>query len=84
MQFLGKDLKKMITASFKQIAEETSGVKVNEELEKLVANLKEVSTSLSGNESFKLGLDEASIERITAAIQNMADMIQRAFGVARP
>ncbi len=77
-----KDLKKMINSSFKQISEETSGVKVNEELEKLVSNLKEVSASLSGNESFKLGLDEASIERITDAIQNMADMIQRAFGVA--
>lgn len=77
-----KDLKKMINSSFKQISEETSGIKVNEELEKLVTNLKEVYSSLSGNENFKLGLDEASIERITDAIQNMADMIQRAFGVA--
>ena len=77
-----KDLKKMINASFKEIAKETSGVKVNEELEKLVTNLKEVSSSLSGNENFKFGLDEASIGRITAAIRDMADMIQRAFGVA--
>ena len=77
-----KDLKKMVNTSFKKIAEETSGVKVNEELEKLVTNLKEVSKSMSGNESFKFGLDEDSINAITKAIQNMADMIQRAFGVA--
>ena len=76
------DLKAMIDESFKAIAEDTTGLKVNEELEKLVTNLKEVSSSLSGNENFKFGLDEASIERITAAIRDMADMIQRAFGVA--
>lgn len=76
------DLKAMINDSLKSIAEDTTGIKVNEELEKLVANLKEVSSSLSGNESFKFGLDEASIERITTAIRDMADMIQRAFGVA--
>ena len=76
------ELKAMINKSFEAIANETTGVKVNEELEKLVTNLKEVSSSLSGNENFKFGLDEASIERITAAIKDMADMIQRAFGVA--
>lgn len=76
------ELSAMVSASLGKIAEDTTGVKVNQELEKLVTNLKEVSTSLSGNENFKLGLDEASIERITKAIQNMADMIQRAFGVA--
>ena len=76
------DLKEMINDSLKAIAEDTTGLKVNEELEKLVTNLKEVSTSLSGNENFKFGLDEASIERITTAIRDMADMIQRAFGVA--
>lgn len=77
-----KDLKAMVDDAFKAIAEDTTGLNVNSELEKLVENLKEVSSSLSGNENFKFGLDEASIERITAAIRDMADMIQRAFGVA--
>ena len=77
-----KELKAMINDSFETIAKETSGIDINKELEKLVTNLKEVSTSLSGNESFKFGLDEDSIDRITTAIKNMADMIQRAFGVA--
>ena len=76
------DLKAMIDDSFKAIAEDTTGLNVNSELEKLVGNLKEVSSSISGNENFKFGLDEDSITRITDAIKNMADMIQRAFGVA--
>ena len=76
------DLKAMIDDSLKAIAEDTTGIKVNEELEKLVTNLKEVSSSMSGNESFKFGLDEDSINSITSAIKNMADMIQRAFKVA--
>ena len=76
------ELSTMVDSSLGKIAEDTTGLNVNQELEKLVTNLKEVSTSLSGNENFKLGLDEASIKRITAAIKDMADMIQRAFGVA--
>ena len=76
------ELSAMVSSSLGKIAEGTTGLNVNQELEKLVTNLREVSTSLSGNENFKFGLDEASIERITAAIKNMADMIQRAFGVA--
>ena len=76
------DLSKMVNTSLKEIAKKTSGLNVNKELEQLISNLKEVSTSLVGNENFKLGLDEASINRITAAIENMANMIQRAFGVA--
>ena len=77
-----EELSTMVSSSLGKIANDTTGLNVNQELEKLVANLKEVSTSLSGNENFKFGLDEASIERITAAIKDMADMIQRAFGVA--
>ena len=77
-----EELSTMVNSSLGKISEDTTGLSVNSELEKLVNNLKEVSTSLSGNENFKFGLDEASIERITAAIKNMADMIQRAFGVA--
>ena len=77
-----EELSTMVSSSLGKIANDTTGLNVNQELEKLVANLKEVSTSLSGNENFKFGLDEASIERITAAIRDMADMIQRAFGVA--
>ena len=76
------ELSAMVNSSLGKIAEGTTGLNVNQELEKLVANLKEVSASLSGNESFKFGLDEDSIDRITTAIKNMADMIQRAFGVA--
>lgn len=72
----------MVNSSLEKIANETSGINVNEELNKLVANLKEVSTSLSGNESFKFGIDEDSIKRITDAIEGMANMIKRAFGVA--
>ena len=79
---LMNDLSKVVNDSLKKIAKNTTGLNVNQELEKLVANLKEVSTSLSGNENFKFGLDEASIERIATAIRDMADMIQRAFGVA--
>lgn len=77
-----KELSTMVNSALGNIAKDTTGLNVNEELEKLVTNLKEVSTSLSGNESFKFGLDEDSIKRITAAIKDMADMIQRAFGVA--
>ena len=77
-----EELSTMVSSSLGKIANDTTGLNVNQELEKLVANLKEVSASLSGNENFKFGLDEASIERITAAIRDMADMIQRAFGVA--
>ena len=76
------ELSTMVNSSLGKIAQDTTGLNVNGELEKLVANLREVSTSLSGNGNFKFGLDEASIERITTAIQNMADMIQRAFRVA--
>ena len=76
------ELSTMVNTSLGKIAESTTGLNVNSELEKLVANLKEVSVSLSGNGNFKFGLDEASIERINAAINNMANMIQRAFGVA--
>ena len=76
------ELSKVVDSSLKKIAKNTTGLNVNSELEKLVANLEKVSTSLTGNENFKFGLDEASIERITAAIRGMADMIQRAFGVA--
>ena len=77
-----EELSTMVNSSLGKIANDATGLNVNSELEKLIGNLKEVSTSLSGNENFKLGLDEASIERITAAIKDMADMIQRAFGVA--
>ena len=77
-----EELSDMVSSSLNKIANDTTGLNVNKELEKLVANLKEVSTSLSGNESFKFGLDEDSINAITKAIQNMADMIQRAFKVA--
>ena len=76
------ELSKVVNDSLKKISKNTTGLNVNQELEKLVANLKEISTSLSGNENFKFGLDEDSIKRITDAIKNMADMIQRAFGVA--
>ena len=77
-----KELEAMVDDAFKSIAENSTGLNVNEQLEKLVSNLKEVSTSLSGSEGFKFGLDEASIKRITDAIEGMADMIQRAFNVA--
>lgn len=77
-----EDLSSMVNSSLGKIANDATGLNVNSELEKLIGNLKEVSSSLSGNENFKFGLDEASIERITAAIKDMADMIQRAFGVA--
>ena len=77
-----KELKAMINDSFEAIAKEATGIDVNKELEKLVSNLKEISTSLSGNDSFKFGLDENSIKRITDAIDSMANMIQRAFKVA--
>ncbi len=76
------ELSTMVNSSLGKIAGDTTGLNVNEELSKLIDNLKEVSSSLSGNENFKFGLDETSIERITAAIRDMADMIQRAFGVA--
>ena len=76
------DLSNMVNKALKGIANETSGLNVNKQLEKLVENLKEISSSLSGNENFKLGLDEGSIDRITKAIENMANMIQRAFKVA--
>ena len=76
------ELSNMVNSSLGKIAKDSMGLSVNGELEKLIANLREVSTTLSGNGNFKFGLDEGSIERITAAIQNMADMIQRAFGVA--
>ena len=79
---LMENLSNVVNDSLEKIAKGTTGLNINEELGKLVANLKEVSTSLSGNENFKFGLDEDSIERITAAIRDMADMIQRAFGVA--
>ena len=77
-----EEISTMVNSSLGKIANDTTGLNVNQELEKLVTNLKEVSTSLSGNENFKIGLDEDSINGITKAIQNMADMIQRAFGVA--
>ena len=77
-----KDLVEMVNSSLGKIANETSGLNVNEELKGLVASLKEVSNALSGNENFKLGLDEDSIKRITDAIENMANMIKRAFNVA--
>ena len=77
-----EELSTMVSSSLGKIANDSTGLNVNQELEKLIGNLKEVSTSLSGNDSFKFGLDEASIERITSAIKDMADMIQRAFGVA--
>lgn len=77
-----KEVSAMVNDTLEKIAKESSGINVNKELEKLVGNLKEVSSSLSGNENFKFGLDEDSINRITAAIRDMADMIQRAFGVA--
>lgn len=77
-----EDLSSMVNSSLGKIANDATGLNVNSELEKLIGNLKEVSSSLSGNENFKFGLDEASIERITTAIKDMADMIQRAFGVA--
>lgn len=77
-----KEVSAMVNGTLEKIAKESSGINVNQELEKLIGNLKEVSSSLSGNENFKFGLDEASIARITAAIKDMADMIQRAFGVA--
>lgn len=77
-----KEVSAMVKNSLRKIANETSGININKELEKLVENLKELSTSLSGNENFKLGIDEESINRITMAIENMANMIQRAFKVA--
>lgn len=77
-----EDLSSMVDSSLGKIVSDTTGLNVNSELEKLITNLKEVSSSLSGNENFKFGLDETSINAITDAIKNMADMIQRAFGVA--
>ena len=77
-----EDHSAMVNSSLGKIADDATGLNVNQELEKLIGNLKEVSISLSGNENFKFGLDEVTIERITAAIRDMADMIQRAFGVA--
>lgn len=77
-----KELSEMVNSSLGKIANESSGLNVNEGLKGLVASLKEVSNSLSGNEGFKLGLDESSINRITSAIDNMANMIKRAFNVA--
>ena len=77
-----KELSEMVNSSLSKITNETSGLNVNEGLKNLVSSLKEVSTSLSGNENFKFGLDEASINRITSAIENMANMIKRAFNVA--
>ena len=76
------ELSTMVNSSLGKIAQDTTGLSVNSELEKLVTNLKEVSATLSGNGNLKFGLDEASIERITVAINNMANMMQRAFGVA--
>ena len=77
-----EDLSAMVSSSLGKIANDVTGLNVNQELEKLITNLKEVSSSLSGNENFKIGLDEDSINSITTAIKNMADMIQRAFKVA--
>ena len=77
-----KELSKMIDTSLKKISKEGLKLNVNEELDKLVASLGEVSTSLTGSEGFKFGLDADSIKRITDAIEGMAHMIQRAFGVA--
>ena len=77
-----KEVSAMVNGTLEKIANESSGINVNKELSELVANLKEVSNALAGNENFKLGIDEKSINRITDAIKNMADMIQRAFGVA--
>lgn len=76
------ELSTMVNTSLGKIAESTTGLNVNTELEKLIVNLKEVSATLSSSGNLKFGLDEGSIERITVAINNMANMIQRAFGVA--
>lgn len=77
-----KDLTDKINSTFKKISKEGFKLNINSELNKLIESLKEVSTSLSGNEGFKLGLDESSIMSITDAIENMANMIKRAFNVA--
>ena len=55
---------------------------INSEVEALITKLQSISDILSSVGELKLGLDEAQINRITASIENMANMIQRAFGVA--
>ena len=76
------DLTAMVNSTLEKISKEGFKLNVNDEISKLVESLKEVSTSFAGNEGFKFGLDEASISRITNAIEGMANMIQRAFKVA--
>lgn len=76
------ELAEMVTSSLKQISEENSGLNINKQLEELISSLKEAALTLSGTEGFKFGLDEDSIKRITDAIDSMANMIKRAFGVA--
>ena len=76
------ELTKMVNSALEKISKEGFKLNVNEELSKLVESLKEASTSLTGSEGFKFGLDETSINRITDAVENMAHMIQRAFKVA--
>lgn len=76
------DLTAMVNSTLEKISKEGFKLNINDEISKLVESLKEVSTSFAGNEGFKFGLDEASISRITSAIEGMANMIQRAFKVA--
>ena len=77
-----KDLTKMVNSTLSKVSKEGFNLNVNEELNKLIGSLKELSNSFAGNEGFKFGLDEASITRITDAIENMANMFQRVFKVA--
>lgn len=76
------ELKEIVNSSLGNIAQDTAGLDVNGTLGEMVSSLKEVSAILTGAGEFKLGLDETSINRITAAIESMANMIKRAFGVA--
>lgn len=77
-----KELQEMVNTSMGEVAGNETGLNINKDLEGLVKNLQAVAGILSGSKNFTFGLDEASIERITASINSMANMIQRAFGVA--
>lgn len=76
-----KDLEDTIDKSLLGITE-GSNVDITKTVTDLSAAIKEFKTELSTNEKLTFGMDEQSINRITAAIENMANMIQRAFGVA--
>lgn len=76
------ELTETVNEALGKVAENETKLNVNEQMTQLVASLRETSAALTGTEGFKLGLDEASINRITSSIENMANMIKRALGVA--